>query len=62
MFFGRFATVAKKVNVKRLKSDIWTHLDELEARPSMGSSVRSSHYSSISDSRGDSIEGGTVTL
>ena len=33
-----FATVAKKVNVKRLKSDIWTRLSVLEERTSLGSS------------------------
>ena len=32
--FSSFAAVAKKVNVKRLKSDIWTHIDELAVMPS----------------------------
>lgn len=60
MFFLRFATVAKKVNVKRLKSDIWTHLDELEPRPSGSFSVRDSHFSSVKSSRYDFMEGGNT--
>ena len=29
-----FATTAKRVNVKKLKTDIWSHIDELEVTPS----------------------------
>ena len=47
--------MAKKVNVKRLKSDIWTRLSELEERTSIGSSAsRTSRKSSLlSDADGE---------
>ena len=51
----RFATVSKKVNVKRLKVDIWTHLDELEAKSSV-SDRRSAENSIVTD------QGGTFML
>ena len=31
-----FATTAKRVNVKKLKTDIWSHIDELEVSPGQG--------------------------
>ena len=50
----RFATVSKKVNVKRLKVDIWTHLDELEAKSSV-SDRRSAENSIVTDKGGKSL-------
>ena len=32
-----FAITAKRVNVKKLKTDIWSHIDELEVSPSASS-------------------------
>ena len=46
--------MSKKVNVKRLKVDIWTHLDELEAKSSVPDR-RSAENSIISDKGGKSL-------
>ena len=46
--------MSKKVNVKRLKVDIWTHLDELEAKSSV-SDRRSAENSIVTDKGGMSM-------
>ena len=53
--YSRFAMVSKKVNMKRLKSDIWTQIDELDVRNPMGKIVEEDGKE---NSRNDSILSG----